>query len=86
MPHIVPISDLRNKTKKILGYCHEGEPVFVTLNGEGSLVVMTQALYEQTQARLELYQKLEESEAEYGKGQKGRSHADVMTSLRSRLF
>ncbi|QQR79390.1 MAG: type II toxin-antitoxin system prevent-host-death family antitoxin [Deltaproteobacteria bacterium] len=85
MPHIVPMSDLRNKTKRILDFCHEGEPVFVTFNGEGELVVMTQALYEQMQAKLELYQKLEESETEYRQGKKGRSHSEVMKSLRSRL-
>lgn len=46
---------------------------------------MSQALYEQMQARLELYQKLEESESEYHTGQKGHSHKEVMKSLRSRL-
>lgn len=65
--------------------CHDGEPVFVTRNGEGELVVMSQALYEQMQARLDLYQALEEAEALRRRGHKGRPHAEVMKSLQSRL-
>lgn len=86
MPRIIPISDLRNKTHKIVSLCHEGEPVFVTRNGEGELVVLSQALYEKMTAQLELYQKLDEAEAYRNPGYKGRSHADVMKSLRSRLL
>lgn len=85
MPQIIPISDLRNKTNKIVELCHGGEPVFVTRNGEGELVVMSQALFEQMQARLELYDLLEEAEALRKRGAKGRRHADVMKSLKSRL-
>ncbi len=85
MPQIIPISDLRNKTNKVLSLCHKGEPVFVTRDGAGELVVMSQALFEQMEARLELYQKLEEAEALSRKGNKGRSHRDVIKSLRARL-
>lgn len=83
MPKIVPISDLRNKTHEIVNLCHRGEPVFVTRNGQGELVVMSQALYEQMQARLELYSKLEEAESYYRAGHKGKSHRRVMNSLKS---
>jgi prevent-host-death family protein len=85
MPRIIPISDLRNKTNQVLDLCHEGEPVFVTRNGEGELVVMSQSLYEQMQARLELYSKLEEAEASRKAGKKGKKHADVMEALKARL-
>ena len=85
MPRIIPISDFRNKTNQLLELCHQGEPVFVTRNGEGELVVMSQALYEQMQTRLELYQALEEAESFRRKGHKGHSHHDVMKSLKSRL-
>ena len=85
MPRIIPISDLRNKADEVAGLCHRGEPVFVTRNGEGELVVMSQALYEQMQARLELYQALEEAEVLRRGGHKGRSHAAVMKSLKLRL-
>jgi len=55
MPIIRPISDLRNKASEIEEICHEsGEPVFITKNGKGDLVVMSLAAYERDQARLEL--------------------------------
>lgn len=84
MPHIVPISDLRNKTHQIVHRCHEGEPVFITRNGEGELVVMSQVLYEKMVAQIELYQKLDEAES-YRKKGTGRPHSEVILSLRSRL-
>lgn len=82
MPTIRPISDLRNKSHEIEALCHEsGEPVFVTKNGEGSLVVMSQAAYELDQARLELYRALDEAEADVQAGDRGVSP----TELRKRL-
>ena len=84
MPKIVPISDLRNKTHEIVSLCHRGEPVFVTRNGQGELVVMSHAAYEKMQTRLELYQKLDEAESFLKAGHKGKSHREVMKSLRIR--
>ena len=56
MPIIKPISDLRNNFAAISETCHrEGEPVFITRNGEGDLVVMSMAAYEQREATLDLY-------------------------------
>ena len=61
---IRPISDLRNRTDEISRLCHEqGEPVFVTKNGKGDLVVMSQAAYERLEARLDLYALLDGSDA-----------------------
>lgn len=85
MPRIIPISDLRNKANEVLELCHEGEPVFVTRNGEGELVVMSQALYERLTAKIELYQKIEEAESYRIAGHKGRTHAEVIQSLKLRL-
>ena len=85
MPRIIPISDLRNNANKVIELCHAGEPVFVTRNGEGELVVMSQALYEQMTARLELYEKLEAAEVSFQTGNKGKTHAEVMKSLRSQI-
>ena len=52
---------------------------------EGELVVMSQELYEEMTARLELYQKLDEAEFLEETGHKGKPHAEVMKSLRARL-
>ncbi len=63
MPIIRPISDLRNKTPEIEEICvKENTPVFITKNGTGHLVVMSQKLFEEQQALLDLYEKLDEAE------------------------
>ena len=59
MPNIRPISDLRNHFNEISKACHEGnEPVFITKNGEGDMVVMSLMAYERQEALLSLYKKL----------------------------
>ena len=46
MPKIRPITDLRN-TNEISEICHsENEPVFITKNGYGDLVIMSMETYE----------------------------------------
>ena len=46
MPNIMPITDLR-KTNEISDLCHKSqEPVFITKNGYGDLVVMSIEAYE----------------------------------------
>ena len=86
MPIIKPISDLRNNFNQISEICHkEHEPVFITKNGEGDMVVMSLALYEQQQALLELYQKLGEAEAQSLAGLPTISHHDFMKKLKGQL-
>jgi len=68
MPQIRPISELRN-TNEISELCHSSaEPVFITKNGYGDLVVMSMEHYEQNQAMMELYKKLGEAEANLAGG------------------
>jgi prevent-host-death family protein len=86
MPIIRPISDLRNKSSDIEALCHDtGEPVFITKNGEGALVVMSVAAYELAQARLELYGLLDEAEADARAGDRGVSVATARRRLVGRL-
>lgn len=86
VPVIRPVSDLRNKTPEIEEICiKEQKPVFITKNGNGHLVVMSQKLYEEQQALLELYDKLDEAEAQSGAGVKRIPHREVMARLRARL-
>ena len=60
MPQIRPITDLRNTTE-ISDLCHaRREPVFITKNGYGDLVVMSIETYEALTARFDLYAKLQE--------------------------
>jgi prevent-host-death family protein len=82
MTAIRPISDLRNKTQEISDLVHESdEPVFITKNGTGDMVVMSLAAYERDQGRLELYRLLEESEADLARGDRG----VTLKTLRKRL-
>ena len=72
MPVIRPISDLRNKANEISRIVHQDdEPVFITRNGEGDMVVMSLASYERDQARFELYRLLDEAEADERAGDRG---------------
>ena len=58
MPQIRPITDLRNTTE-ISELCHsKDEPVFITKNGYGDLVIMSIETYEREMAVVDLYKKL----------------------------
>lgn len=86
MPIIKPISDLRNNFNQISEICHkEGEPVFITKNGQGDLVVMSLAFFEKQQALLDLYQKLGEAEAQSIAKTPRKSHQDLIKSLRAKV-
>jgi prevent-host-death family protein len=86
MPTIKPISELRNNFNEISEICHsEGEPVFITKNGVGDLVVMSISKYEQIQALLELYQKLSVAEAQSISREGRVSHKEMIDELRLRL-
>jgi prevent-host-death family protein len=55
MPSIRPSSDLRNSYNQISEYCHTyNEPVYITKNGKGDLVVMDINTYEKLVGRFEL--------------------------------
>ncbi len=85
MPIIKPISSLRNKTREIASLCHEqDEPVYLTTNGEGDLVVMSIEHYEALTAKTELFEKLAVAQSQSAAGNKGISHAQMMQKLRKR--
>jgi prevent-host-death family protein len=86
MPLIRSISDLRNKALEISDLCHnDDQPVFITRNGKGDMVVMSHAHYEYLQNLLELYQKLGEAEHLDAMGDKGISHEKMMQKLRAKI-
>lgn len=86
MPIIKPISSLRNQTRYIASLCHEqDEPVYLTTNGEGDLVVMSIKHYERLKARVELFEKLAVAQTQAAAGEKGLTHTQVMKKLRQRL-
>ena len=84
MPNIRPISDLRNKANEISEFCKATrEPVFITKNGVGDMVVVSVETYERQQAQLELYAKLAEAEAEIASGAKGTDFFAFAKKLRA---
>lgn len=86
MPIIKPISDLRNKANRLSALVHKSdEPVFITKNGEGDMVLMSLAHYGKLERRLELYEKLAIAEAHVAAGDRGRPLNHVMKNLRARL-
>ena len=62
MPRIIPIKELKN-TSEISALCHEtDEPVFITKNGFGDLVIMSMETYEKTICLQSAHSKLEQAE------------------------
>ena len=69
MPQIIPIRDLRDTTK-LSAMCNAtDEPIFVTKNGYGDLVVMSVATYEQQLAKVDMYNKICEAKAQADSGE-----------------
>jgi PHD/YefM family antitoxin component YafN of YafNO toxin-antitoxin module len=84
MPQIRPIKDLRNTTE-ISELCHQlKEPVFITKNGYGDLVLMSMETYEKQMAKLELYQKLGEAEIQLKSRDKLADGEEVLNKLREK--
>jgi len=83
MPTIRPISDLRNNANDISEICHQTrEPVFITKNGVGDMVVMSLETYERQQSLINLYAKLAEGEEEILSGAEGEDFLEVSRKLR----
>lgn len=62
MPQIIPIKDLKN-TGEISEMCHKAdEPIYVTKNGYGDMVIMSMEAYEKTLYMNDIYQKLQSAE------------------------
>lgn len=86
MKRIRPVSDLRNSFSDISKIVHETqEPVFLTKNGYGDMVVMSIEAYERKQFESEIYLKLKEAELEAGSTKKRYTHEEVFSNLRSML-
>ncbi len=86
MTIIRPISDLRDRAQEILELCHdEDQPVFITRNGKGDLVVMSQAHYDRLINIMDLYSKLLEAESQDAAGERGTPHEEMMRRLKAKL-
>ena len=86
MPQIRPVSDLRNNFAEISRIVHEtAEPVFLTKNGYGDMVVMSIEAFERRRFESEVYLKLKEAELEAKSTDRRYSHNEVFDELREKL-
>lgn len=68
MPRIIPIRDLKD-TAAISQMCNESnEPVYITKNGYGDMVIMSMKAYEEKMYLMDVYAKLAEAEDEIREG------------------
>lgn len=68
MPQIIPIRDLK-KTSEISQMCHASdEPIFITKNGYGDMVIMSMKMYEEKMFMLDVYSKLISAEEQLSEG------------------
>ena len=86
MPIIRPISDLETNLSEITKAVHEtDEPVFLTNNGYGDMVVMSMNIWEEMNFENEIYQKLLEAQIEAKSNPRRLSHDEVFEPLRRKI-
>ena len=86
MPQIIPIKDMRN-TSEVSRLCHEiREPVFVTKQGYGDLVVMSMETYDQLIGIAEIDSAITYAEAELESGAKPIEARAALAELRGKHF
>jgi PHD/YefM family antitoxin component YafN of YafNO toxin-antitoxin module len=62
MPQIIPIKELKN-TSEISEMCHKSdEPIYITKNGYGDMVIMSMEIYESAMRQVTMYKDIETSE------------------------
>ena len=86
MPQIRPITDLRNTTE-ITDICHaKREPVFITKNGYGDLVIMSMEAYEDLIDTASIDAAIGKAESEYAKTHESHDARAALASLRRKHF
>ena len=77
MPQIIPIKNLKN-TSEISELCHKvQEPIYITKNGYGDMVIMSMETYEKYMSQVAMYKDIEISERQMEEG----NVKDANTSL-----
>lgn len=86
MPQIRPITDLRNTTE-ISELCHANrEPLFITKNGYGDLVVMSIEMYEEMIETARTDMAISEAEKEFSADGVLLNTRETLSSLRRKHF
>ncbi|NLL31910.1 MAG: type II toxin-antitoxin system Phd/YefM family antitoxin [Enterococcus cecorum] len=83
---IRPVSDLRNNFADISKTVHEtAQPVFLTKNGYGDMVVLSMEAFENLQLESEVYFKLQEAEKEAELTDKRYSSKEVFKAMKDAI-
>lgn len=86
MKLIRPVSDLRNNFADISKTVHEtAQPVFLTKNGYGDMVVMSMEAFESLQFESEVYFKLQAAEREAELTDKRYSSKEILQAMREAI-
>ena len=86
MSNIRPVSDLRNHFADISKTVHEtGQPVFLTKNGYGDMVVLSMDAYDNLYFESEVSYKLQEAEKEADRTKRRFSSKDVLKEIKKAL-
>lgn len=80
MIQIRPVSDLRNKFSEIERSVSGGEPVYLTKNGYGTMVVLSLEQYSQLTENVEA--RLDEADRQAASSDKRLSHEEVFGEIR----
>ena len=68
MPKIIPIKHLKD-TSSVSELCHcTNEPIYITKNGYGDMVLMSMELFEAMHKQWDVYSEIELSEAQIKQG------------------
>ena len=86
MPQIRPITELRN-TNEISDLCHtRKEPVFITKNGYGDLVIMSMETYDAMLETSSIDAAISQSEAELAQDGQLYNAREALSALRRKQF
>lgn len=86
MNMIRPVSDLRNNFAEISKTVHEtAQPVFLTKNGYGDMVVLSMEAFENLQFESEVYFKLQVAEREAELSSERYSSKDVLKAMKDAI-
>ncbi len=86
MPQIRPITDLRNTTEISEACNAKKEPMFITKNGYGDLVIMSIEAYEDLLQTAQIDLAISEAEQEVAQGARLMDAEEALTALRRKHF
>lgn len=86
MPRIIPIRDLKN-TAAVSQMCSESkEPVYITKNGYGDMVIMSMEAYEDLIDTASIDAAIGRAESEYARTHESHDARTALASLRRKHF